>query len=324
MSNSLPESAPPLILLGVRRSGTTLLRIMLDRNPELAIPDESYFVPQLARRHRGRVDPDRFVEDLRRTRRLPELGVRVDDVAARLRPGMSAGEAIGAIFATIAAASGKQRWGDKTPLYMQHLDLLARLWPEAQYVHLIRDGRDAALSFLAMPAGVMTAGWGHPRDAAGFACLWRTEVEAARALGARAGPGRYLELRYEDLVVEPESALRRICAFAGLPFDAAMLDHRGAVDVSGKPHQQRLLDVLTPNVRDWRVEMTRDDAAAFEEIAGRLLAELGYPARHTGRSARGALLLAAFRSKVTAWRVVSGATQRSPVWRLRHPRLSGP
>jgi hypothetical protein len=264
---------------------------------------------------------DRFVEDLRRIRRLPELGVRVDDVAARLRPGMTAGEAIGAIFATIAAASGKSRWGDKTPLYMQHLGLIARLWPEAQYVHLIRDGRDAALSFLAMPAGVMTAGWGHPRDAAGFACLWRTEVEAARLLGTRVGTGRYLELRYEDLVADPEDALRRICAFAELRFDAAMLDYRGTVDVADKPHQQRLLDAPTPNVRDWRVEMAQDDTAAFEEVAGRLLAELGYPARRARRNPRGALLLAAYRAKVAGWRVASAATQRSPVWRLRHPRV---
>ena len=57
---------PPLIVLGVRRSGTTLLRVILDRSPVLAVPDESYFVPQLARRHRGTVDVASFVDDLRR------------------------------------------------------------------------------------------------------------------------------------------------------------------------------------------------------------------------------------------------------------------
>ena len=100
---------------------------------------------------------------------------------------MTTGEAIAAVFAAYAAERDKARWGDKTPLYMQHLDLLERLFPDARYVHLIRDGRDAALSFLSVPAGLMTEGWGHPRDAAGFACQWATEVAAARALGARVG-----------------------------------------------------------------------------------------------------------------------------------------
>ena len=84
---------PPVIVLGVRRSGTTLLRVMLDRSSELAIPDESYFVPQLAHRHRDVVDPDAFLDDLRRLPTLAEWGLEPGAVAARLRPGMTAGEA---------------------------------------------------------------------------------------------------------------------------------------------------------------------------------------------------------------------------------------
>src|SRR6186997_348804 len=113
----MPGTGPPVIVLGVRRSGTTLLRVMLDRSPELAVPDESYFVPQLARRHRGPVDVDAFVDDLRRLPTLVEWQVSADAVASRLRPGMTPGEAIGAVFATYAAERGKARWGDKTPLY---------------------------------------------------------------------------------------------------------------------------------------------------------------------------------------------------------------
>src|SRR5919197_2678162 len=114
---------------------------MLDRHTQLAVPDESYFVPQLARRHRGAIDPQGFVEDLRRLPTLRDWGVKPDDVAPRLREGMSAGDAIGAVYETYAASRGKERWGDKTPMYMEHVGLLARLWPEARFVHLIRDGR---------------------------------------------------------------------------------------------------------------------------------------------------------------------------------------
>ena len=120
----------PLFVLGVRRSGTTLLRVMLDRNSAIAIPDESYFIPQLAHRHRSTpVDVDAFIDDVRRLSTLREWGLSADAVAERLRPGMTPGEAIGAVFAAYAALQGKQRWGDKTPLYMQYLPLLERLFP---------------------------------------------------------------------------------------------------------------------------------------------------------------------------------------------------
>ncbi|HEY7381880.1 MAG TPA: sulfotransferase [Gaiella sp.] len=314
--------APPLIVLGVRRSGTTLLRVMLDRSSVLAIPDESYFVPQLAHRHRGRVDPDSFLEDVRRLPTIREWGLDAGDVEERLRPGMTTGEAIGALFAAYAGRQGKERWGDKTPLYMQYLPLLESLFRTARYVHLVRDGRDAALSYLAVPAGIMTAGWGHPRDAAAFACLWRSEIEDARALGRRVGD-RYLQLAYEELVAEPERTLGRVCSFAELPYEAAMLDYVGRSESARKPHQQRLNEPPTPNVRDWRHEMPAADRRAFEEVAGDLLAELGYDVEGGGTPpGPGARLrLARYRSLAAAWRAAGWATQRSPLWRRRHPRL---
>ncbi len=312
---------PPLLVLGVRRSGTTLLRVMLDRNSQLAVPDESYFVPQLAHRHRGRPEPDAFVDDLRRLPTLREWGLCAERVRARLRPGMSTGEAIGAIYEAYAEVRGKPRWADKTPMYMEYLRLLERLFPPAQYVHLIRDGRDAALSFLSMPEGVVTRTWAHPRTAVDFACQWRTEVQAAQALGRRVGPDRYHELRYEALVEDPERELRRICEFASLPFEPAMLGYAGEVDVSRKPHQQSLTRPPTPHLRDWREDMAAEDEGAFEAAAGDLLAELGYETRRPGVGARGRLRRARYRALTDAWKAAAYAFQRSPLWASRHPPL---
>ena len=294
---------------------------MLDRNPALAVPDESYFVPQLARRHRGRVDPASFLDDLRRLPTLVEWQLSPDAILPRLRPGMTSGAAIAAVFEAYAAARGKQRWGDKTPLYMQHLPLLERLFPDAAYVHLVRDGRDAAVSFLAVPAGIMTEGFGHPRDAAGFACQWATEVRAARALGKRVGKDRYLELTYEALVADAAAALRRVCDFAALDYDEEMLGYVGQTESARKEHQQRLNEPPRVGVRDWRTEMAAGDRAAFERVAGDLLAELGYDVSRPGRArAR----LASYRAKTAAWRAIGGVTQRSPLWRRRHPVLQAP
>ena len=174
---------PPLLILGVRRSGTTLLRVMLDRHSELAVPDESYFVPQLADRHLRRVDPDEFVDDLRRLNTLAEWDVPLNKVRVRLSAAMPIGAAIATVYTVYAEEQGKRRWGDKTPMYMQNLRLLEKLFPDALFVHLIRDGRDAALSFLELPAGLVTETWMHPRTPAEFACQWRTEVAAARLIG---------------------------------------------------------------------------------------------------------------------------------------------
>jgi hypothetical protein len=313
---------PPLLVLGVRRSGTTLLRVMLDRSPELAVPDESYFVPQLAHRHGRRPKLDAFVADLRRVPTLRQWDLPVAAVEARLTSGMTTGAAIAAIYEAYAAARGKPRWGDKTPMYMEYLPLLRGLFPDARFVHLIRDGRDAALSFLSMPEGLVTRTWAYPTSAADFACQWRAEVRAARALGRRVGSGRYLELRYEALVEDAERELRRICGFAGLAFEPAMLGFAGQVDVSQKPHQQSLTRPPTPGLRDWRQDMPAEDAAAFEEVAGDLLAELGYETQYPSGRAAGRLRRARYHALTSGWKAAAYAYQRSPLWVSRHPSLA--
>jgi hypothetical protein len=317
----LTPGGPPLLILGVRRSGTTLLRVMLDRHSQLAVPDESYFVPQLADRHLRRIDVESFVDDLRRLNTLADWEVPLEKVRARLRDGMPVGEAIGTVYAVYAEERGKPRWGDKTPMYMQNLRLLERLFPDALYVHLIRDGRDAALSFLELPRGIATETWMHPRTPPDFASQWRTEVAGARRLGRRVG-ARYLEVRYEELVADVEATLRRICAFAGLEFEPAMVDYTGTVDVSARPHQRRLEQPPTEGVRDWHRQMGPADVTAFEHVAGDLLRDLGYDASGAPNVA-GRVRLVSYEARALAWRGASFALRRSFLWRRRHPVLRG-
>ena len=208
-------------------------------------------------------------------------------------------------------------------MYMRHLALLEELFPQAQYVHLIRDGRDAALSFLEMPEGTFTRTWAHPRTPAQFACLWRKEVGDARALGRRVGPTRYLEVRYEELVADArvgrsgDLRVRRGRVRAG---DARL---HGSVDVSAKPHQQRLLTPPTTGVRSWREDMSAANVAAFDAVAGDLLDELGYAVGSGARSRpRAAIVRAWYDVRLAAWNVTASTVQRSPLWRRRHPRLS--
>lgn len=314
-------SRSPLVVLGVSRSGTTLLRVILDRSSSIAIPDESFFVPLLARRHRRTVDAERFLDDVARIPTIRAWGLRPEDVAPRIRPGMATGDAIAAIFEAYAERAGKPRWGDKTPMYMRHLGLLERLFPDAQYVHLVRDGRDAALSFVEMPEGTFSRTWAHPTTPAQFACLWAKEVSDARAVGQRVGIARYHEVRYEELVGDPEAVVVGICAFAGLAFEPDMLAYADSVDVSEKPHQQRLLRPPTSGVRSWREDMAPEDVDAFEAVAGDVLRDLGYVATSTRSTPRAAATRLSYAARLAAWNATASALQRSPLWRRRHPRL---
>ncbi len=314
---------PPLIVLGVGRSGTTLLRVMLDRHTTLAIPYESFFVTPLAHRHGRRPRLDAFLDDLARFPQLREWGIGPEDVRPSLREGMTTGRAIGAIFELYAERQGKARWGDKTPLYMSQLPLLERLFPDAVWVHLVRDGRDAALSFLELPESFSGRTWAQPRTVAQFAARWRTEIRAARRLGRRAGD-RYLELRYEDLVAGPERELRRICEHASLPWEPAMLEYAGTSEVAQMPEHRNLAQPPTPGLRDWRNQMRAEDALAFEQVAGDVLRSTGYELREPGArypTARGRRELARFAALSRSWNATAAAYQRSPLWRRSHPVL---
>lgn len=315
--------APPVIILGVGRSGTTLLRVMLDRSSEIAIPYESFFVTPLAHRHGRRPNLDDFVDDLGRFYQLYEWGISPDDIRPRLREGMTTGEAIAAVFEVYAEHEGKPRWGDKTPLYMQHLPLLEGLFPDALWIHLVRDGRDAALSFLELPEGFSGKTWALPRTAAQFAARWRTEIRSARRLGAHVS-ARYLELRYEDLVTEPERELRRVCEHASLSFEPGMLDHTRVSEAAQMPEHKNLAQPPTPGLRDWRSQMSREDALAFEEVAGDTLRGAGYELLEPGTSyptRHGQLELARFAALSRSWNLTAAAYQRSPLWRRSHPVL---
>jgi hypothetical protein len=305
------------VILGVSRSGTTLLKEILGRHSRLAIPTESYFIPQLWDRHGARPVPEAFLADISRLVRIREWGVSVADVRDRLPGQPSFAEAIGAIYAAYAAAQGKERYGDKTPLYMQSLPTIARAFPHAQYVHVVRDGRDAALSFLAMKRRPRF-NWARPRGLLSFAAQWRWEIEAARRFAATRP---YLELRYEDLVGEPEAKLGEICAFLGLGFEHTMLEYHRDVDPERLLDHPKLAEPPGPGRSRWRDELEPGQVEQFEGVAGDVLAACGYerafPRPSRRALARGGAVRAAFAARLRCWRTAIVVVRKSPAWRAR-------
>jgi hypothetical protein len=117
--------------------------------------------------------------------------------------------------AEVLRASGKARWAEKDPTYTLLLPFIEDLFPDARYVHLLRDGHDVVASFRDR--------WGYRSAARAARTEWARYVRAARDLGARVGVERYLELRYERLVADPEAEARRLFLFLGEAWDPAVL-----------------------------------------------------------------------------------------------------
>jgi hypothetical protein len=171
----------------------------------------------------------------------------------------------------------KRLYGDKTPGYVVQIRDLARMFPEARFVHLIRDGRNVALSYLERPWGPSTVGEA--------ALYWRSRVSRGRTAGEALGSGRYLEARYETLVTDPETEVRRICSFLDLDFAPEMLEYKQAAEkFIATSHQPEAFTALvrppTSGLRDWSNAMSQSDIALFEAIAGNLLVDLGYERRN--------------------------------------------
>lgn len=292
-------------IVGVGRSGTTLVRAILDTHPDIAIPGESLFIPVMVKKRTtyevaSGFRVDRFLEYLARHPRVRRWGLPQDRVGRSLRldPPMTLAEAIRRVCALFAEARGKARYGDKTPAYVHHISSLARLFPEATFVHLVRDGRDVALSRLDHPT--MSA------SLSDLAVLWKRGVEKGRRAGRRLGPERYLEMRYEDLVKDPEKTARSLCDFIGLPFAPAMLWYHERADEIIRPtqHQRSHARVHLPpptGLRDWRTQMAHTDVEFFDVLAGGLLEELRYE-RSAGRRTLG--------DRVTAGRTQLGMEAR--------------
>ena len=209
---------PVPFVVGMNRSGTTLLRMMLDAHPELTIPPETHFVPALikATREPG-ATPEDALAAMKTAREWRDFGFSDEEMLAYLAAGggVRPGPAVRAFYEAYAEREGKPRWGEKTPTYVQKMKLIQRALPEARFVHVIRDGRDVALSVLDRTVRDLTV--------ADVAQRWHKKIAKARDDAPKLA--HYIEVRYEDLILDTEPVLRRVCDFIELDFDQAMLDY---------------------------------------------------------------------------------------------------
>ncbi|HKU70252.1 MAG TPA: sulfotransferase [Burkholderiales bacterium] len=276
----MPAGEKPFFVVSAPRSGSTLLRLMLDAHPRLAVPPPGWLFDM--------VYPYLFsYGDLREPANLLALA---EDILATPTVGKWPGkptaqalvEAAGAptfadVYAALhrlyAKAAGKSRWGEKTPRNGFWMDEIRALFPDVQFIHIVRDGRDQAIDIsdsMLLPYSVYTG-----------ASLWQRYVNAIRESASRLPAGAYCEIRYEDLCGNTEATVRKICTFLDEPFDAGMLsphETRSAKSWSGHPlHAKTAQPISTRFCEMYKTRLPKGDVAVLDSLIGDTLKTFGYP-----------------------------------------------
>jgi hypothetical protein len=285
----------PVIVVGCPRSGTTMLQLMLHAHPRIAIPPETRFVLNVYRERRDFGDLSVVANRRALARRIvdhPEtrfcdLGLDAEDVVERIAAGPGTlGSALGTVFQQYAARFGKPRWGDKRPAYLHNIDILLRLFPDAQFINIVRDGRDCVASLKEMS-------W-HRKDIYATVAAWARAVDDARRAARRLGPRQWHEVRYEDLVADPHGRLAAMCAYLGEEYHPAMAEPSAVAQVAVPSfktwHALTHAPVTTQRVQSWQTRLDPEEIALCEAALGSRLVAGGYELSGTVRPAPAELL----------------------------------
>jgi hypothetical protein len=267
----------PLFIVGVPRSGTKVLRDLLNRSPDINLCDpETHFIPYLYQKFGPKValhsqaaldalykEFDSMPFQMYSRRMGKHVMSRQDFEVLR---GMQSWEAIFEVILRFYASSKKSAdsiWGDKTPSYMLEMPLIKKILPPARFLHIIRDPRDVALS--------SRKAWGHSLYR--VATKWRENILKARR-DATVLPDSYLEIHYEDLIRDAPRVLTGVCRFLERDFVPEMTTlsrpSENIGDAKGKPR------IVSDNLSKYKATLPRDVQERIEEIVYPLAIELGY------------------------------------------------
>ncbi len=274
----------PFFIVGAPRSGTTLLQYMMRSHPLISMPTgESHFMIPLNRMADsfGNLCHEKNIrlvleEMYQRSAEfldsdLHGMSFNIDSLANELQKEgcNSISTIISGLFNKNAQGEGKQRWGDKTPYYVLHLPTIIKMFPGAQIIHIIRDGRDCALSTLARKYDF------NVYNMYQAAKLWEQYVEVGHHAGLSLSSDVYLEIRYEDLLSGQINTMQKICKFLDIPFSNSLIEYRKSGGGKGKTPLLKK-PVQKDNSEKWRKQMTHHQIRVFESVAGDTLSNNGY------------------------------------------------
>ena len=278
---------PYLFIVGCARSGTTLLRRIVDAHPQIAITPEMHWISHYLNyfKNQNRLVTPELVSELTEHKRFAQFEIPREEFEGLLGSGAPVPYLtfLNRVFGLYGKIKNKPLVGNKTSGYVRRISTLHALWPEAKFVHIIRDGRDVCLSILNWNKADRTAGrfatW-EEDPVSTTALWWERKVRTAREAGARLGSSLYYEVRYESLISRPEQECQRLCEFLDVLYDDAMIRFAEGKTRTDLPNARKTPKKawlpITSGMRNWRTEMPATDIQRFEAAAGNLLEELGY------------------------------------------------
>ncbi|HEX8918374.1 MAG TPA: sulfotransferase [Chloroflexota bacterium] len=252
------DTRSPIFIGGHHRSGTTLMRVMLHRHPHIACGPESQLLDRTSFLEFHRYLEETWVPQ------FEQYGFGADEMDRAVAA------FVDNVFTRYQLQRGKRRWAEKTPKNILRIDYLFRLFPQAQFIHMVRDPRDVHCS-VRRKASTETPRWSK-FTADETARSWVKRIR--RGLAWRDDP-RYLEVRYEDLVYDPEATMRTVLMFLREPWDDCILGSNDtAVIVPAQSNANR--QVFTTSVERWQRDLPVEDVEQIETIAGPMMRCVGY------------------------------------------------
>lgn len=277
----------PFFIVSAPRSGSTLLRLVLDAHPQLAVPPPGWLfdlVFPYIYSYGDLADRQNLLSLAEDILSAPTVGKWPVKLSAEALADAAETPSFAGLYAALhrayAQSERKQRWGEKTPRNSFWMDEIGSLFPDAQFIHIVRDGRDQAID---ISDSVL---W--PNSVYSGADLWRRYVTAVCDSAQRLPVGAFMEIRYEDLCAAPEATIRRLCEFLDEEFDARMLaphETQSARDWSAHPlHAKTAQPISTRYCEMYKARLSSTDVAALESLIGGMLARFGYPVSGRARA----------------------------------------
>lgn len=266
----------PVLIGGCDRSGTTLLGAMLGAHPDCICTPEAQFKIEVLQR----LDLLGELENIERAAAYIEEHWRfriwrsgIDPNAAPFDDISSYADLLAWVVRSYGSIHGKPDahvWVNHDPGNVKYATTLFELFPNAKLIHIVRDGRAVAASLMKMDGG--------PNVIISAADFWRSRLAGGLAAETAFGPDRVMRVRYEDLITNPESALRRISNFAEIDYVCEMQAGGGlAVPPYAERTHRRIGSPPEPDrANAWQRELTLRQVEIFEYITGDLLAMMGY------------------------------------------------